>query len=332
MEYAEALEALTRQVDEASDDEGLAMALSRRAALYVASGDHEHAELDLKFASDAWFRLDRPRDHGRSEYARARVVAQADLPRAVEYFRRAAALSRVGEDTEYELKARDGIAAAKGALGDYEGSLAEYQASADRLQQLGDGLALSANLRAQAALLQLVGRPNKALAAFDAAVDAAAAHPAAALEARIERRGQVNFTVHPDREPLDALVAEAQALGLPTLAGQARLQLAAEQLREGDAATAAATAELARQQALEKVQPILYLMACITLAEARETLGDRPGVIEILLTCKQTLQEHLGRDAAAPVLKLLDAAEQRWGEQAMQEALVVYRKRAARPR
>ncbi len=328
-EIAQALAELNRQVDGAEGEE-LALALTRRAALYTAQADYEKAEGDLKRASDAWFRLNRPRDQGRTEYARARIVAQADLPRAAEFFRRAASMARVGGDADTEIKCREGLAAALGALGDYEAALAETRATGERLGALGDALAHSANLRSQATLLQLVGRPNKALEAFDEAVRVAAeaGHTAAALQARIERRGQVQFTVSPEREPLDQLVAEAQALGLPTLAGQARLQLAAERLRLGHPVEAAALADEARQEALDHVQPVLYLMACIALGEAREAQGDRAGVIAILLTCKQTLQDTLGREAAQPVLRLLDALEERWGAEGLEVALAEYRERA----
>ncbi len=329
MEATEALVELSRRVEEAEDDEVLADALSRRAGLYTAQGNYEAAEKDIKQASDVWFRLDRPQEHGRTEYARARIVAQADIGVSTDIFRRAAAISRLAGDTDYELKSREGAAAALGSLGDYAGSLAEYQATAHRLEELGEPVALVRNLRSQAALLQLVGRPNKALQAFDAAVETArgSGNEVLALEARIERRGAVNLTVSPDREALDELVAEAQRLGVPALAGQARLQLAAEHLREGRIDEAAQAAEQARQEALEELQPIMYLMACITLSEAREAQGDRPGVIEILLTCKQTIQNHFGREAAEPVLKLLDALEDRWGAQGLEQALVVYRER-----
>lgn len=326
------LEALNARVEAPQNDEDLAMALTQRAAVYTAQGNLPRAEHDLKYASDAWFRLNKPAEHGRTEFARARLIAQADPRLAADFFRRAAALSRTGGDAQYEVKSREGIAAVLGSVEDYEGALAETQSLAMRLQELGDLKALAQNLRSQATLLQVLGRPNKALRAFDEAVSIAqaAGFDALALETRIDRRGQVSFTVHPDREPLDALVAEAERLELPTLESRARLQLASEQMRDGDVEGAAKTAEEARQAALEKVQPVVYLMACITLAEIREKQGDLPGVLQILLTCKKTLEQHLGPAAGRGLVHLLDAAEARWGPETTQAALQEYRRRVSR--
>ena len=65
------------------------------------------------------------------------------------------------------------------------------------------------------------------------------------------------------------------------------------------------------------------------MAEAQEMMGDRVGTLETLLTCKATLQDHVGPVAAQPARDMLEALRRRWGEEVVQEALAQYKARVS---
>ena len=71
-----------------------------------------------------------------------------------------------------------------------------------------------------------------------------------------------------------------------------------------------------------------YLMGSLLMAEASERLGDRPGVLAALLTCKVYLETHLGTEVGQQINAILDGLEQRWGQEGMVEAVRRYRERA----
>jgi tetratricopeptide (TPR) repeat protein len=166
---------------------------------------------------------------------------------------------------------------------------------------------------------------------YDAAVEAAERLGDTALHVRmrLERRGVVPVRT-PDRwEDWRCLLRDAHRLrtdrGLVGEAGevhleQAALALAGERLDQGVAFAAAA-----RQAALRAREPVLFLMACLLIAEGREGQGDHTGVLEALIGCRATLGRTFGPDYTHAVTTILDALEPRWGKPLFDRALEQYR-------
>ena len=284
-----------------------------------------------------------------SRYLHTQALLLSRLPgnraQAEELWRQAIAAARVGGDLAVELAPMQRLAELALREQDWEGALAHTSAAIDRLsaarmedmdlQRRRVGL-----LRERGRLYQTRGLSQgnriflqRAQDDLAQAVDLARALGDAelVLGARVELR--VLASAMPGTgagappEPLAALRAEADALGAQGVLGSVALEQAAAALRADRPRDALAHAETARQAALDGPDPVRYLLACMLVAEARDALGDRPGVIAILLTCKKSLERILGKDAGQPVTLVLGSLEQRWGRDGVEEALQAYRAR-----
>lgn len=128
--------------------------------------------------------------------------------------------------------------------------------------------------------------------------------------------------------PFDALFEQARRRGKADVMGDAALFQAAGALRAGQYKRALARAEVARANALRATDAqrvMRYFAACVLLASARDVLGDRRGVLEVLLTCKATLEREIGKPAGELARAFLDLLPQHWGAERFQEALGAYR-------
>lgn len=192
-------------------------------------------------------------------------------------------------------------------------------------------------LRQQARFEQLVGAAQgsrfileKAVAAQTRAVKVALEmrDVAATIRARLELQALHNLMGrHAEPIAFARLIDLARAAGDEVLVGDLLLERAATSVREGRLVIGESEAQEVRQRAMASHDPTRYLMACMLIAEARERRDDRPGVIEILLTCKATLEAEVGLGVGEQVKRVLDSLVDRWGEAAMREALVTYRQR-----
>lgn len=190
--------------------------------------------------------------------------------------------------------------------------------------------------RMRAGMHALMARFDEASADYDRAVAAAErlGDAGLALRLRIERRTVAPFGEGgADRwEDWTSLIAEAERLGEAGAVGEVRLQQAASALRSDRFDEGLALAGAAREAALAGGRPVGYLMACLLIAEARAARGaedDDPAVIEVLLTCKVSLERRYGKAFGAPVVAVLDMLEPRWGKARFDAALARYRSRAA---
>lgn len=127
--------------------------------------------------------------------------------------------------------------------------------------------------------------------------------------------------------PFARLIEQAREARDEALVGDLQVEHAASLVRVGRWAEGEQRAEEVRQRALEKGEPVRYLLACMLIAEAREKQGDRPGVIQILLTCKATLEAEIGPAMGEPMKQVLDSLTHRWGADGVRDALVTYRQR-----
>ena len=292
-----------------------------------------------------------------SRYLHTQALLLSRLPgnraQAEELWRQAIAAARVGGDLAVELAPMQRLAELALREQDWEGALAHTSAAIDRLSGRLSGRLSAARMedmdlqRRRVGLLRERGRLyqtrglsqgnriflQRAQADLAQAVDLARALGDAelVLGARVELR--VLASAMPGTgagappEPLAALRAEADALGAQGVLGSVALEQAAAALRADRPRDALAHAETARQAALDGPDPVRYLLACMLIAEARDALGDRPGVIAILLTCKKSLERILGKDAGQPVTLVLGSLERRWGRDGVEEALQAYRAR-----
>ncbi len=208
-------------------------------------------------------------------------------------------------------------------------------------ESIGDADGRLDAIRRMASVASLMGEPKRAFELLSEGLVDAAAGPADVLRARLElnllaRSARTAQTGELDpkfagvrAEPLGVLLADALAAGDRSGAGYVRLQMAADANLAKRHDEAASYAESARQDALELTDPMLYLLACLSIAEAREKLDDRVGVLTILFTCRATLQDLLGEAAGRPVLGVVESLEKRWGPAVFDPALAEYRRRVA---
>lgn len=297
----------------ALDFAGAAAALGEAAALYARAG---------RFA-----------EQGRHLYGQGillmRLEGQSEA--AQQALKQSEALAHIFGDTEGEVRALLRVADLRAAGGDPAAGLAQLDLAVLRLRDKGrPDLAVQVH-RGQAAMLLSLGRLESALNALKDATTAAEqlGDTRLALELKLTRRGLLGLrTRGGEKGPLADLLREADELGDPGLRADVGLQQAAALLRGGDVPAAMTAAEQVRRQALELPDPLRYMLACLLLAEGREQLGDYVGVLEILLTCKVSLERFVGPEAGAAVVQVLDSLAGRWGQDALDEARRRYREQA----
>lgn len=301
----------------------------RLAALEVAAGRGGAALPHLKSAERAADRgAGGALERGRIAYIRGQAQARIggdpldSFEAATRQFREAG--SRVDE-----LRARLRVVETLQGTRRIDEAMIELTAMIGDLQSWGADRGLVDCYRHRASLHVIMARFDEAGADYDRAVAAAErlGEPGLLLRVRLERRAMAPYGDDSAArwEDWSKLIAEAKALGDSAAAGEIRLQQAADALRADDYVEGIKLARAARQAALDATQPVLYLMACLLIAEGREGKGDRAGVIEVLLTCKVTLERAFGRAFAEPVIQVLDSLEPRWGKAAFDDALGRYR-------
>lgn len=327
----EALDARLVQNRARRDLKGEAQVHAERAEVLTVAGDYAEAAAAMGRAAAA---ADDAGDFStRAQYLYGEALLLGRLPKQEEQaerlLRRAAALARVTKQPVLEVKSLARVAEVAVSRGDWEEGLAAIDAAtAVAADHEEEPLLLVEMLRKRSAWLQGKGRTDRALDDLGHALVIAErlGDDKLALQLRFERRVLQDFTIaERPTESFAALLAEAEAKGLGGMASDIRLQRASAAARAGDYATALVDAEAARQAALTAPDPFKYVLACLLIAEALERSGDFAGVIGILLTCKKTLDAHLGPEAGRAVVAVLDSLERRWGREARDEALRLYR-------
>ncbi len=124
-------------------------------------------------------------------------------------------------------------------------------------------------------------------------------------------------------EMFKSLQVLARKAGAKQLGKFVKLDRAISFLQANEPQKAHRLAQAVRQDALQSTDPtryMRYLMACLVISQTREAMDDRVGVLDVLLTCKQTLEGALGKAAGRLVVPFLDTLQSRWGPQALREA------------
>ncbi len=250
--------------------------------------------------------------------------------RGVDILHSAATTAKEAGNREREIEARQRIVQVHAGRQDHRAALSAQERVIELLWQGGPSRALAMAYRDSAAFHQMAGRLPRVFAAL-AKADAVAREAGdvgLAVQVRSQQLALSESDGGADRtEAYDELLAEAEGVGDASVLGSVQLEAAMAATRARNLERGLSLAEAARQSALGANEPERYLMACMVIAEVRETLGDRAGVIGILLTCKATLEQKLGPEAGRGVVQVLDSLAKRWGPEAVSEALEVHRGR-----
>lgn len=324
------LEDVARAAREAGDARAEADALQRIAGLMTASQRLDEASERLQSAAllyrslgDLGKQADCLLMQGRmlARLPGRHVEARAPLDEAASLYEATGALA-----TKYGQSALREIAGTYATDQDWPAASTALNRLVDVLRGSGQPADLAQALRARAMFEQGAGQFDAALVSYDAAVDAAtqAAAPLPLLQLRLERR-VLRDVLNREAEPFSALLDEIETLGDPGLLNDVQLEQATAAVRAGRPRDALAHAQQARHAALQAGDPLRYLLACLVIAEVRDQNGDRPGVLAILLTAKNSLEQLLGPEAGQPIVMILDSLGQRWGKAELHTALQVYR-------
>ena len=313
------------------DAPGMADAQARRAYVFFQAERYAEADEEMAKAVDMYREVGDARGRGETQLARALILGQ--LPGRSSDERAcldsAKALGRLAEDPVTEMKARQRLAHLSEGEGDWKGAELEVTRMIRRVGALGLEKGLVDTHRHRGTIRMAQGRPDAALQDFERALESAkkVGDPQQTLLVRIEVRAVQSIALagRGEVEPYSAMLEDAEALGETGFAATVELQEAADLLRGGRNVEGLAKAVDARASALAAPNPVLYTVACLLIAEAREKLEDRVGVLEVLLGCKATLEYALGKEAGQQVVLVLESLRTRWGEEVLAEAREGYR-------
>lgn len=335
------VDALQREADTAPDPLTRSDALAALAEGRLLTGDEVGALVAMQ---DAIAAADEVAAFGKhADYAYALGLLRSRDPArtasAEDAWHDAIAHARLAEDAPRELAAWMRLARSAADHGRLDEAQASLDVGARLLDQVPapDAIELLRSrarlayargmmLSDRVLLLAALGDLDDALARAEAAE-----RPDLAVRIRVDRRLHAAWVPGQPSESLSDLVENVRAQGDLGLLGDLTLEQAASALRAKDRAGGLAAAEEARSQALQARDPVRYLLACLLIAEGREAQGDRPGVLGILLTAKQSLERLLGKEAGTPLLAVLRSLELRWGTEATQAALAAHQARVTRP-
>jgi tetratricopeptide (TPR) repeat protein len=334
-ELLEEVETKLGEFRAAGDRDAEADALGRQAFVFLNAGRMAEAARSAESSSKIYAELADLKGEAGSRYAEALIRAQIPQQqhRCLPLLRHSASLAQAAGDIVQEMKSRQRIAHTHAGDDDLQSADKEVTSMIERLVDLGIDRGLVDTYRHRASIRLARGRPNDAVADYDRALEAAdrVGDPHIRLTTRVERRAAQTYALagQAEIEPFSELLLDAEGLGDKSLASTVLLQEASEFLRGGKHQPGEEKAQQAEEAALAAGNPVMYVMSAMLIAEAREGLGNRVGVIEVLLTCKATLEHAFGPELSQQVVLVLDSLRGRWGEEELQKAKVGYRKWAA---
>ncbi len=337
------LDRMIEQMRATGNTAGEAVAHGQKALVYVTSGDLSAAAGELAKASALAEGAGRFEEVALAKLAQGKALTArpADRAKAVETLDEASALFHVLENRKQEAEALKELAVLDVIAGDLGQAETRFSRAIELLENVSEQIQdEQADTDLIIDLLRLRSRchvlkkdPAAALADLDAALALASAQrrEPLALHIRVERRTVQKFIAEgATPEELADILRDAYQAGNIQVIGDVQLQQAAEALGDGDDRQALKLAQEARQTARDAEDLnrfVRYLFASLVMAEAQEGLGDRPAVLAALLTCKVYLETHLGSEVGRHVDLLLDRLEERWGRDALVEAVHEYRRR-----
>ncbi|MCB9759674.1 MAG: hypothetical protein H6739_07510 [Alphaproteobacteria bacterium] len=322
------------QAQAAGDRLAEADARAHVASSHTLLGQLAEGAAELGQAARLAFNENQLAKQGQYLYTQALLLSRLPEHRAEaeKGFTQARATARFSDDPDTEVKAFQRLVGLYADAQDYDAAVGTLDTFIERLTELGrdEDRVTALRMRASFNLARGATRMPAVVDDLEAAIALCEVmgDEKTALQLRMELRVTRDF-MRPDHVPEDfsAFIDEAESLGDKALLGDARYQAAASAIRAGQYKEALIHAEGARRAALDAPDPVRYLLACMLIAEARDKLGDRPGVLAILLTAKVTLEDYLGKWAGQQVVLVLNSLEHRWGKEGVQIALKAYRAR-----
>jgi len=334
-ELLEEVETKLREVRAVGDQSAEADALGRQAFVFLNAGRMAEAAHSAESSSNIYAELADLKGEAGSRYAEALILAQIPQQRhrCLPLLRRSTSLAQAVGDIVQEMKSRQRIANTQANGDDLKSAEKEVTAMIARLTDLKIDRGLVDTYRHRASIRLARGRPNDAVADYDRALQAAESVDDAHLRltTRVERRAAQTYALagQAEIEPFSELLLDAKGLGDKSLTATVLLQEASEFLRGGKHQPGEEKAQEAEEAALAARNPVMYVMSAMLIAEAREGLGNRVGVLEVLLTCKATLEHAFGPELSQQVVLVLDSLRGRWGEEELEKAKVGYRQWAS---
>lgn len=258
----------------------------------------------------------------------------AQQKKAKKLFDDAAAIYHTLEDHTREAEALQELANISIEQGENDRALKYLDRATAALEQTDAWAALVEIYEIRSTVLMLKGDLEGGIASLEKALALAKEHQDKNVMLRVRLamqtiRGMSAQDINV--EEITNILAEAEALGNLEVAGDIRMQQAAESFKDKDFETAYTHALAARDAArdsadLQKYNR--YLMSTIMMAGIKEEQGDRPGVISALLTCKVYLGTHLGAQVGQQINLVLDSLKTRWGAEGVAEAVKAYQEQA----
>ncbi len=315
----------------ANDLSGAADLLARRSGAELQGGKAQKALASMAEATSLFQRAKNSNGEAKSRFGEALVQSVLGAPAKTqqELLRKSIQLATDAKDLVQEMKSRKRLAEILASDNKLPAAESEVTRMIQRLEAIQLDRGLVDVYRHRGSLKMARGRMNDALSDYDKSLDAAnrVGDEELRLTVRVERRAVQTYALagKKDIEPFSELLADAQALGDEQLAGLVLLQEASEHLQAGRHEQGEQKALEGEAAALAAPSPVLYVFACMLIAEAREGLSNRVGVIEVLLTCKSTLEAYFGPEMAKQVVLVLDSLRRRWGDDEVEKAKAGYR-------
>jgi tetratricopeptide (TPR) repeat protein len=253
-------------------------------------------------------------------------------------FERAAALAEQIEYHSLAARSHHLLGSLRLDQGDLNGAVDELDQAIDHLGPAGDVELTILVYRTRASVNLLRGHFDQIQADLDGALATArrAGRKKMVKSIRYEQRAlralQDKISAALDQIHREEIFADLLGMvhqsGDDNIIYETDLHQATDLLKAGQLEEALERAEKSRRAALESTEPsryASYLVACLLMAEIKERLDDKPGVLFTLLTCKGTLDKTLGPGSSQLVTLFLDSIYKRWGPETTHKALEIYR-------
>jgi len=293
------------------------------AALSIGLGRLDVARSALADARRALEHAERPADEARVLLQWGRIeTTDGDASLGERMFSAAAGLAETAGDHDIQAQALGHLASRCTTRGDHAAAARLQRIASELRDEVHDLSGVLQHVMAASTSWMLAGDAGRGFDLLSAALDHVRPEAGKTVpwSLVLVARAAVVWLARSARVPgsedttLDDILSDAVDLGERGAAGQIRLQAAARATEAGDIPRAATLAEAARADALATRNPVLYLQAAMLTAQHREATRDDVGALKMLHTARGTLHDLLGADGARPVLEVLRATHQRWGD------------------
>ena len=293
------------------------------AALSLALGRLELARAALGDARRALEAAGQPGDEARVLLQWARVEIKAgDTDLAERMLSAAAGLAEEAGNHAVQARALGELAGRCVAKGDHAEAASLYQTASVLRDEVDDPEGVLQHVMGAATALQLGGAPGRAFDLLSAALDhirpdagdGVPWRPVLYARAMAVSLGREAGVPGADNTALDGILSDAEDLEERGVAGWIRFEASKWAAQAGRRDEAVGLADTARADALATRDAALYLQCALLSAHFLEADGHDAGVLKMLHTARGTLGDLLGEAGQRPVLEVIRATHERWGD------------------